>query len=95
MAPFVKTELKQSCVSQNRCLSVNGAEVNVWTSRGMKDELEESRQNTFKCVNTPAPCKLLNAAQLKEKYQGKAKLLAASIRMSSSLLTSSGLNVGK
>lgn len=55
----------------------------------MKDELEESLENTFKCVNTPGPCKPLNVAQVKEKYKDKAKLLATSIATSSYLLTSS------
>ena len=58
----------------------------------MKDELEESLENTFKCVNTPGPCKPLSVAQFKEKYKNKAKLLAASIPMSSPLLSSSRAN---
>lgn len=88
LAPFVKTELKHSCVSQNRCLAVNGAEVKVWTFCGMKDELEESLENEFKRINTPGPCKPLNVVQFKENYKDKAMPLAVSVPMSSSLLTS-------
>lgn len=74
-------------VSQNRHLAVTGTEVKVWTLCRMEDELEERLENTFKCVNTPGPCKPLNVAQFKEKSQDK--LLAASMPLSPSLLTSS------